>query len=438
MTFGLFPDGFGQGTGISRGHADFLEQMNQVIAGGHPRASMAKRLVNKIVYVDPVNGDDHLANDGTVTPLKTLDVLSKRLPEAMVDVTEAAYLGRAKIKLLPGEYEMTSDLLLRIPPNVKLEGSFGEVESFEADSIDANLIDIYKSGATPAWTTGQFREMFIMVDFYGLFQFLFPILDSGDHWIRLAWDGPGYAGTITPGSTVSIVDLESIIRGNGFLLTMDLGTSSFVGEIDIDGAQSTSVFGDAISFFGCRFSNGTYGLLTQKGYKIFQQCLFRDMSSAGIFVVHGGSNMIRGCAFARCSDAIKVDWQAIVSFLFEVSYFKDCPEAIKGGGRPGIQIYYDLDDLYCENVTDFIKNDTGGNIHIATALTSAVDSKLPTNLITAKNGSKIALHAGSTLEATTNTLNINGTISTMANFFAGGGHNGWIEDQNGNHVFVRT
>lgn len=440
MSFGHFPADYGQGTGLGAGHNDLVEQINQMIAGGHPDVPLARRMVNKTVYVDPVNGDDHPANDGSKTPLKSLDALSKRVPEGMTIDADSGYFGRSIIKMLPGDYNLERDLFLRLPPNTKLEGTYEEVESFVLDSYQSSNLDLHKNPGTPVWAPGQFEGMFIKVDFYGFIDILMPILDSGDHWIRIAWDWNWISGTApSVTDTIVIYDLTSVIRGNGKTLTLDLGASSIVGELAFDGLAQVYSIGAYVSYNHCRFSNASYGVLTLKGDQVYAQCLFRDISYAGIQVAYKGSAVsFRGCAFLRCPDAISIDLDAMISFIYEVSFFKDCPEAIKSGFAPGIRIYHNLDSLYCENVTNWIKTDNGADIALLVALTSAIEGNAPTNLITAKNGSKVSLHAGSTLEAVANSLNINGVTSTLANFFAGGGHNGWISDQNGNRVFART
>ena len=172
------------------------------------------------ITVDPVLGDDSEWNDGTVTPLKTLDALFKRLPKAINRDfypywTQAAPgLPVVDVVLKAGTHEIAADLLNPYATvsvdfsNVNIMGELASIDSFTIDSWSNDNTVLHKPAGDPAWVADALVGKLLALDYSGTLYYYW-IIANGTHDLTFTTDWTGWPTEAPVGTVVTLHELAT-------------------------------------------------------------------------------------------------------------------------------------------------------------------------------------------------------------------------------------
>ena len=320
------------------------------LSGTYPAPTVKKSVVAELaiarkIYVDPVSGDDSPNNDGTVTPLKTLDALFQRIAvRGSGMVNDSAYWGWPIVVVLKAGDHSYSRTYFGSPtyageltelPSVLFQGETVPQTTFRVDHY-ANICHVYQAAGNPAWTVNQFVGMFVEVPMFGV-PTLFPILANGTHDITVGWspadtsaaggDPDWFWPEATPlvGDTISIVSLGTRLIGPS---TPYFSCGSYIGfdRIHIDAVPNSMYASFLLSavegnITNCRFSGSYYGAsVVSRGQGIaIENCLFDNCSSP--LGVQGFGCFGANLSFLNVTECMRIEAQA------DFNYFSSCLHA---------------------------------------------------------------------------------------------------------------
>jgi hypothetical protein len=254
------------------------------------------------ITVDPVLGDDAEWNDGTITPLKTLEALFQRLPTAThKEPFFGAYgsepvPGSATVNVLlkAGDYGIPAgvspyDALTVDFSNVNIYGEKVSLSSFTIDSWTNDNFVIHKPLADPAWVADEHVGHMLELVYSGSPYYYF-IIANGTHDLTLALDWNNWPSVAPVGTVVSIHKLGTRWVGpRPIMATANhaLGAGGF-SFIDFDGTLGPAPyffdqFEGSLIFSACRMKGsggvGHFYFSTTDSVKAFQyfySCMFQN------------------------------------------------------------------------------------------------------------------------------------------------------------------
>lgn len=334
------------------------------------------------IQVDPVNGDDGDWNDGTTTPLKTLEALFKRLPQAVqssrgLDKFRAAEKS-VRVRLLAGDHNIPDDL---VSPYAMLDVDVGNIAfwgelsagtSFSIDHWSVGGMKIHQPAGNPAWTPDEHVGKVIAVPYtypapIGPIEFYFFILGNSTHDLTVAVTSTYWQYIAPAGTTISIKSLLTRWVGprtviphgsqtwsSGFNLiefNSDL-TSEYNGMFY---AQSGSlVFNNCllkttVSTYG---SPRPFGIVTGTGEWTLSNCMVLNHKNNAMSVNDGGRLNLYSISAVGTQRVATFDGDSHLNILGSIS-LKDCVECFMGGadgGHKGARVYwYPYSLIYCPN-----------------------------------------------------------------------------------------
>lgn len=213
------------------------------------------------IYVDDATGDDSDWNDGTVTPLKSLDALFRRLPARMA----GGGANFIQVSVGPGDYTFTDPwaLVLDMPGSVWIQGSHtAPFDSFSIDSFSGDDCHVNKPGTDPAWTADEWVGYWIEVMQSGSPQ-RYPILANGTHDLTIGTRTAGNWTGVSLGSTAHIV--KKATRWTGPDPVQFYGQSALYFVDILFDRPAVGGFGyfyqlqGMLSFIGCHFKCANTG-----------------------------------------------------------------------------------------------------------------------------------------------------------------------------------
>lgn len=262
------------------------------------------------ITIDPVAGDDADWNDGTTTPLKTLEALFRRLPE-VIHQSEPGYGGNTywgdpaktvSVLLKAGTHRLAPDAVsvyraLNVDlGNVDFYGEYLTDQTFNIDHWSNDDTRIWQPAGNPAWTADEHVGKVVTIDFGGI-PYHFFVMANGTHDLTIAWGGAGYSAYFPTGTTVKLERLGTKWIGPRQLAVTGrqsasgyygAGWGSFTGiQFDTTVEACPSFFnlvGGTIGFVGCRFlgSGGAWASKTAVMVQrhgctaLFGECLFEN------------------------------------------------------------------------------------------------------------------------------------------------------------------
>jgi hypothetical protein len=318
----LFPEGYGQGSGLSLQHGDFIKRMNALAIGGYFEGAsfgFAMRVGQPFaqrpsIKVDPVNGDDAPLNDGLVTPLKTIGAMARRLPlipnGALVDLAAGDY-PLEDFNYFQDDYWLDQTAMGAELSSLVVRGAVREHASFEVDAYHDNSY-VSKDAGTPAWTPGQWVGYYLRgtwsFPYLGgnlIFTYDAPIWANDAHELTLAVSyGLSFGLEPAPGMVMKIVEPASrIIPSAGPMGSKDLSISGnlIFRSVVFDGFYPYLYNGpQAIAtFMACKFMNASYGVLGTPAQLALFECWFENCTyNAGLFSsgrVYASNPVIKNC-----------------------------------------------------------------------------------------------------------------------------------------------
>jgi hypothetical protein len=250
------------------------------------------------ITVDPIAGDDGDWNDGTVTPLRTIEACIKRLPEALHQ--GATYYSDpppvVKVLLKAGQHEIPAAMSSPYDPifmdfgNVRFEGELSApLLSFTIDHYSADDMMVWQPAGNPAWTVDEHVGKMIDVIYGSGSHYQYFIIANDTHSLTVAFPGTGYSAYFLVGSTASIVELATKWVGPRGVYSsgkQDGFVSGFF-NIDFDGTvNSTSWFFDhtngTIAFTNC-LMRGSAGTILAYSEPNAQAMIFSDVMWLGCY-----------------------------------------------------------------------------------------------------------------------------------------------------------
>jgi hypothetical protein len=244
------------------------------------------------ITVDPVAGDDSEWNDGTVTPLLTLETCFKRLPEA---IQRSGYtLGDGvRVLLKAGVHVINPSPEGAFVPlgvdfgSVRFDGEFSAaLMSFTLDSYSADDMVVHQPAGNPAWTPDEHVGRVLMLP-YGTDFYPYFIIANDTHSLTVAFGGTGYSAYFPPGITVTIKELATKWVGPRPIYSTAKQDGYMSGFFNIDFDQSV---------------NNNYFFSHTNGTIAFVNCLLRGGSGS----VHAYSDpnsqamIFNGCMALNC------------------------------------------------------------------------------------------------------------------------------------------
>ena len=243
---------------------------------------------NITITVDPVNGDDSEGNDGTVIPLKTLNVLFERLP---------AKVSNLQVLLKAGTHDWSIDnwgSYYTIPGGTYFFGEWAPEVGSDWTVTNVDEVVLSKDPLTTPWVVNEHSGKFLVVYSYGVEYPSVPIASNTEHTITInatAWTGCGYE----VGDTVRFGNLTTEITSSEDIWNTftNLGIQSSFEYIHFNLATGPAIEGGSFYFGRCKFSNCSYQAIgawdiskIEIGYCYFENCgsgtiFFSDYSTYG-------------------------------------------------------------------------------------------------------------------------------------------------------------
>jgi len=184
-----------------------------------PHPSVVRRVESPYtITVDPVAGDDADWNDGTATPLKTIEACFKRLPEAIQSTLYSDPPQAVKVLLKAGAHAISAGSSPYEPLTVdfgavRFEGELSTpFSSFNIDHYSGDDMVVWQPAGNPAWVpdehVGRVVEVLYVVggDSY---PFQYFIIANGTHDLTVAFDGAGYSAYFPVGTPSTIKELAT-------------------------------------------------------------------------------------------------------------------------------------------------------------------------------------------------------------------------------------
>lgn len=411
----VIPEAIGEGSGVGPEHSDLVGRLNELLSGGsaHP-LKIQTRVDGEVtwvagwdryenapgVFVDPANGDDSAKNDGLVTPFKSIDEAISRYP----DVRENYWF----LRLAAGVHHFRRSYPW-LPRNLCVTGETRAVASFVASG--AADITVQRANDGHPWAANEHRYRFLLCP--DLFGMRFPIVESGDYWLRVAC----FYGTLTPGNAYTIEEnAATIADAGGYWWTNDGGMSN---NVDFEAVGVTGFGG----VYGCRINNAYWACSASGSGQIqVNQSVLRNCSR-GIFAQGKSIVSARDVALDGCTVGIDVAYTAYGLIQSSNVYARNCPDVlrVRDGGD-----FYLYGGAFLRSCARYLTVD--GKFATAmegSALVKVANGEDPTASVYVLNSNtaftRLHVHSGSTLAAATpgNTFNVRGTMMDRATVGAG-------------------
>lgn len=256
------------------------------------------------ITVDPVNGNDSPSNDGSVTPLKTLEALCARLPHAhhkgtaysLNDVASST-TRYVRVLLKAGTHALPADPDgYPLPVDFSNVMIYGETElkvAFVIDSYSDDDMKVHQPAGNSAWVAdehvGKILRLPYLTAFYDYF-----IIANDSHSLTVAFSGTGYGAYWTPGTAVEIHELKSKIVGPRYFHVTKGNDGKYAGgfygvEFDASATPNQIFFdqyGGRLAFNSCLVRGGT------GTYFAYQEGVAAEIA-------------LNGCMFLNCSVGVE-------------------------------------------------------------------------------------------------------------------------------------
>jgi hypothetical protein len=337
------------------------------------------------ITVDPVSGDDSPGNDGTVTPLKTLNALFQRLPEAINQgypddlATGHPELKTVRVLLKGGDHGMPDPDATGMPrsmdaSNVFFYGELSAGTSFEINSWSLGNIRVHQPAGNPAWTVDEHvgKVLEAGIDYgppWGVYTLHWFILSNDTHSLTLCLDWTGYADYyLPPGTIVSIKSLLTRWKGPGSARMTGNHTwwngGFFLIEFNTETQpQYTPLISQdtgSLGFYTCLMraspqpypEGRTFASVSTAARMRLRTCLFIDHFS-GIGLDGAKIEMV-GCAALRCRRWVDGGGESFTLNVQGAFYAKDCEELFFIGGNGGTIGFHVYSAFYCPNTGTWI------------------------------------------------------------------------------------
>ena len=186
-----------------------------------PNFSLVRRVEGPYtITVDPIAGDDAEWNDGTVTPLKTLNALFKLIPAA---INRAYYpywtpatpgLPVVDVVLKAGTHEIAADPLNPYATvsvdfsNVNITGELAAFDSFTIDSWSNDNTMLHKPAGDPAWVVDALVGKMLALDYSGTLYYYW-IIANGTHDLTFTTDWTDWPTMAPVGTVVTLHELAT-------------------------------------------------------------------------------------------------------------------------------------------------------------------------------------------------------------------------------------
>lgn len=440
-----FPENFGQGSGISRAHSEFLDRLNAMMGGGQAPGSnfaLATRVMKPtVIIVDPINGDDNPKNPGTDTPLKSLSEAIRRISSVNV----SGYVGTKyayQILLKAGNHIMSPGMISDVHcPNVRFTGELLDVDNFVIKTVDNDLV-ISKDAGTPAWVPGEHKGKLVKVFSHADYGFgdIYEhnnIIDNTEHSLTLAW-APGVNPYRLPqvGDVIEIKDYGTkLIPSDYAYIRVASGTAEFENLV-FNAVGLRNHFGTTISLISCMIENSSYGLINEGLAYITN--LYALNLYGGVYSMSNGSYLAIRNLFANgCSYGARLSWAGYLDIYANIF-----------GLNTANLIYLRYNSRCTLAANAWVKGCTNllsasrGFVDVVNAypLHLLSGSEKPVNTFNIKDASRLWLHKDTDLEASNidKTFNVQGTEFSYADFRNAGIHNHKYLDNYGNQIYERA
>jgi hypothetical protein len=219
------------------------------------------------IYMDAATGDDAGWNDGTVTPLRTIQALLDRLPAKQSGGGWAYVI----VQFGPGDYELSQPYgsSIDLIGNVAFQGSWSAASgAFTIDSITGSNCHLNKPAGDDPWVVDAYAKQWVEVLVAG-FPCRFPILANGTHDLTIGIPSVNPWNGVSPGDTAHIVMPTTRFTGPGYLQLNTVG-ALYISDILWDSSPT---------------SGGGYIYWNGAGFLALANCHFKCAASGGSGIV---------------------------------------------------------------------------------------------------------------------------------------------------------
>jgi hypothetical protein len=331
------------------------------------------------ITVDPVNGSDAPDNDGTVTPLKTLEALFQRLPKAQQTTSGGATFATDEsvaVLLKAGEHRLEFDLINQYAQitadisNVSFYGELSAGTSFVLDSWSGGYVKMHQPAGNPAWIVDEHVGKVIdaPIDWgppYGIYNYYWFILANGTHDLTVAFsysgDPLGWSTYIPIGTTLTIRELAT--RWVGPRTTRITGESTWNNiAFTLIKFDSTHVntyralfeqWSGSLVFYQCAMVTDTFSYGNSTAFAQLYSANAFQYQSGCFYRNHFAAVSVTNGAFLDMSDVCAVNcqrlWESGGIFYCQggrTLYLRNCGDTFFSNGGKGM-IDWDIYNVYC-------------------------------------------------------------------------------------------
>lgn len=372
-----------------------------------PNTNVMRRVTGPYsMTVDPVLGDDGEWNDGTVTPLKTLEALFMRLPAAInrgVNWNEST-APVVKVLLKGGTHTIPADGYNPLEVDLSNVYFYGETAAeltFELDHYSSGNLKVWQPASNPAWITDEHIGKVLILDFAGM-TFPYFIVANGAHDLTVAFNFLDWPTYVPPGSLVSLGRLTSKWEGPRTVSCRGAQSLGFGGfsKIAFDTSENASGLlldhlGGSLVFDTCLLHGNGNAFASATGPGTAQRytnCLFWNQSP-GVYTMYGTIE-IESVAALNCYRIIETNYTGTlaISGSFVV---RNVAEAFRlsSANRLGFSTViwsYPL-ALYCDGCYQMFSFYGGGRLLVDGNGMTVIDDKRPTVTFLISGGTTLRL-----------------------------------------------
>jgi hypothetical protein len=352
-----------------------------------PNPQVVRRVTGKYhITVDPVNGDDAEWNDGTVTPLKTLEALFQRLPKAQQTTSGgAAFATDESISVLlkAGDHRLEFDPVDQYATlsadfsNVSFYGELAADIPFVLDHWDG-LSKAWKPAGDPAWVVDEHvgKLMGMPIDWgppWGAYIYYAFIIANGTHdlTVALPYSGmpDGWTSYVPLGTTLVINALATRWVGPRTVVPTGIQRWGSIQFIEFDSSWCKDYYGlfshetGSMAFYQCAMitgapTGGTRAFSTIRGANANQmhsQCFYRNFQAA--VDMWAGSLDLSDMAAVNCSEIIIAGDQVNITGGRNM-FLRNCGLVLFCNGSSG-SLHWDIFVVYFLNTQEMLFSNIG-------------------------------------------------------------------------------
>ena len=344
------------------------------------------------ITVDPIAGSDAPDNDGTVTPLKTLEALFQRLPKAQQTASGGSTFATDEsvaVLLKAGEHRLEFDLVNQynqITADIGNVSFFGELSigtSFTLDSWSSGYVKVHQPAGNPAWVVDEHvgKVLDAPIDWgppYGIHNYYWFILANGTHDLTVAFgysgDPLGWSGYIPIGTTLTIRELATKWVGPRTVrITGDSSWSNASFQlIEFDSTDVNTYralfeqWSGTLTFYLCSMVTDTFSygnstafaqLYAANAFHYHSGCFYRN---------HFAAVSVTSGAYLSMSDICAVNcqriWEGGGTYFVEggrTLYLRNCGDTFFLNGGVGSVVNFDIFNVYCIDTNNIIFSNIG-------------------------------------------------------------------------------